>query len=94
MAEKKGVSHKSELHRLNRIEGQIRGIAKMVEDQRYCIDILTQIQAVKSALGSLETKLVEGHLGHCVQKAVTSKNKSEAAQMMKEIGTLIKKITK
>lgn len=54
------------LRRLSRIEGQVRGIARMVEDEKYCIDILTQISAVNAALHRVSLGLVEGHIAHCV----------------------------
>lgn len=56
--------------RLRRIEGQVRGIAKMIEDDKYCIDVLTQISAVNSALQSVALGLLDEHLGHCVAAAV------------------------
>ena len=59
------------LQRLKRIEGQVRGLHRMVDEEQYCIDILTQVSAVKSALQSVSVGLVEDHLGHCVQDAVT-----------------------
>jgi DNA-binding FrmR family transcriptional regulator len=58
------------LKRLRRIEGQVRGLQKMVEDDKYCIDILTQVSAVTSALQSVALGLLEDHLGHCVTQAV------------------------
>jgi DNA-binding FrmR family transcriptional regulator len=58
--------------RLNRIEGQIRGIGKMIDDDRYCIDVLTQVSAVQSALDALALRLLEHHLHGCVQQAVKS----------------------
>ncbi len=58
--------------RLNRIEGQVRGIGKMIEDDRYCIDVLTQVSAVQSALDALALQLLEHHLHGCVQHAVKS----------------------
>jgi DNA-binding FrmR family transcriptional regulator len=64
--------------RLNRIEGQIRGIARMIEDDRYCIDILTQVSAVQSALDALARKLLEHHLHGCVAQAVASGNGADA----------------
>lgn len=57
------------LARLKRVEGQIRGIAKMVEDDRYCIDILTQVSAATSALQSVALGLLDEHMGHCVVEA-------------------------
>jgi DNA-binding FrmR family transcriptional regulator len=56
--------------RLRRIEGQVRGVAKMIEDDKYCIDILTQISAINSALQSVALGLLDEHLGHCVSQAV------------------------
>ncbi|OBI45993.1 CopY family transcriptional regulator [Mycobacterium kyorinense] len=56
--------------RLRRIEGQVRGIAKMIDDDKYCIDVLTQISAVNSALRSVALNLLNEHLGHCVSRAV------------------------
>lgn len=91
---KKGVEHTDQLNRLNRIGGQIRGIGSMIEEQRYCIDILTQIRAVKSALSSLESRIIEDHLSHCVHHAIESKNRKEADKMIKEIQDLLKKTMK
>jgi len=59
------------LRRLRRIEGQIRGLAKMVDEDKYCIDILTQVSAATKALQSVALGLMEDHLGHCVAEAVT-----------------------
>lgn len=56
--------------RLRRIEGQVRGIAKMIDEDKYCIDVLTQISAVNSALQSVALGLLDEHLGHCVSQAV------------------------
>jgi DNA-binding FrmR family transcriptional regulator len=58
------------LKRLRRVEGQVRGLEKMVEDDKYCIDILTQVSAVTRALQSVALGLLEDHLGHCVTQAV------------------------
>lgn len=60
------------IKRLNRIEGQVRGINRMVETDRYCVDILTQITAVKSALDSLAMQLLESHASGCVKQAIES----------------------
>jgi len=56
--------------RLSRIEGQVRGVARMIEDERYCIDILNQIQAIKSALKKVEQQLLKEHAAHCVAHAI------------------------
>ncbi len=60
------------LRRLRRIEGQVRGLAAMVEDDRYCIDVLTQVSAVTSALRSVSLQLLDEHMAHCVRAAVDS----------------------
>ena len=66
------------LKRLNRIEGQARGIAKMVDEDRYCVDVLTQISAIQSALDALAIQLLENHTNGCVRAAIKSGN-GEAA---------------
>ncbi|MBI2959490.1 MAG: metal-sensitive transcriptional regulator [Betaproteobacteria bacterium] len=60
------------LKRLNRIEGQVRGVAKMVEEDRYCVDVVTQIAAIQSALDSLAMRLLENHTKGCVRAAIKS----------------------
>lgn len=88
---KKGTEHTSHLPRIRRIEGQIRGISKMVEEERYCVDILTQFKAVRSALKSLEGKILEEHLNHCVHKAISVGNEKESKKMVDELLLLVKK---
>lgn len=90
MAKRKGTSHQDQLTRLNRIEGQVRGIASMIDDQRYCIDILTQIKAIKRALSAVESNIIEEHLNHCVHRAIDSRDRNEAGEMMEEIKNLLK----
>lgn len=63
---------KALLSRLNRIEGQVRGVARMVEDDRYCVDVLTQLSAIKAAVDALALQLLEDHAKGCVQNAVRS----------------------
>ncbi len=58
--------------RLSRIEGQVRGISKMVADGRYCIDVLTQVRAARAALAKVETAMLKDHLGHCIEGAIAS----------------------
>jgi DNA-binding FrmR family transcriptional regulator len=74
------------LNRLNRIEGQVRGITRMVEEERYCIDVLTQIQAVRAALARVETEMLKNHLHHCIEGAIVSGNANE---QRKKAGELI-----
>ena len=63
-------SHKKQLPSLKRIEGQIRGISKMIEEDRYCIDILNQIKAVRNALSTVEGKVLKSHLRSCIKAAL------------------------
>ncbi len=72
-------------NRLSRIEGQVRGIAKMVDEDRYCIDILTQLQAVRSALARVETELLNQHLHHCVEGALTGEDPEDKRQKVSEL---------
>ena len=69
------------LSRLRRIEGQVRGLQRMVEEDKYCIDILTQVSAVTRALQSVALGLMEDHLGHCVTQAVTEGGDVAAAKV-------------
>ena len=72
--------------RLNRIEGQVRGLTKMVDEDRYCIDIVTQIAAVRAALSRVEEELLRGHVASCVEHAIKSGDK---ADQRKKIGELM-----
>ena len=74
------------LNRLNRIEGQVRGVARMIEEERYCVDILTQIQAIRAALTRVESELLKGHLNHCIESAIVS---GDAAEQRRKAGELI-----
>src|SRR5436309_7305681 len=73
------------LRRLRRIEGQVRGLARMVEADRYCIDIVTQISAVRVALRRVEEAILHDHVGHCVAGAIASGNKSEQRKKVAEL---------
>jgi DNA-binding FrmR family transcriptional regulator len=73
------------LKNLNRVEGQIRGIGKMVEEERYCIEIVTQIAAAKAALARIESDLLRQHLSHCVHRAMNSRNASEQQKVIDEL---------
>ena len=73
------------LKRLKRIEGQIRGLAGMVEDDRYCIDIVTQLSAVRAALRRAEEEILADHAAHCVEHAITSGNKAEQRRKVTEL---------
>ncbi len=74
------------LERLSRIEGQVRGIARMIESGRYCIDIMTQIAAVQAALRKVEGELLKSHVSHCVEHAIAS---GDAAGQRQKVAELI-----
>ncbi|GAA2099205.1 metal-sensitive transcriptional regulator [Actinomadura alba] len=78
--------------RLRRIEGQVRGIERMVEDDRYCIDVLTQISAIQAALDKVALGLLDGHVRHCVQEG-TEAGKSEemTTELMASVGRLLRR---
>jgi len=71
--------------RLNRIEGQVRGIARMVDDDRYCIDVMTQLSAVRAALRRVEEEVLRDHLSHCVEHAIASGDRADQRQKIAEL---------
>jgi DNA-binding FrmR family transcriptional regulator len=73
------------LMRLGRIEGQVRGLARMVEDERYCIDIVTQIAAVRAALRRVEEEILRDHVAHCVEHAIASGDKADQRRKVSEL---------
>jgi DNA-binding FrmR family transcriptional regulator len=73
------------LKRLNRIEGQVRGLFRMVEEDRYCIDVVTQISAVRAALRRAEEEILRDHVSHCVEHAITSGDKRDQRKKISEI---------
>ena len=74
---------------LKRIEGQVRGVSRMVEEDRYCIDIVTQIGAVRAALRRLEEEILRDHVGHCVEHAIASGNKADQRRKIEELMAVI-----
>ena len=79
------------IQRLSRIQGQVGGIARMIEGDRYCIDILTQIQAIKAALRKVEDELLKSHSHHCVADAIKSGNAKDARAKFEELVDLFSK---
>ena len=79
------------LNRLKRIEGQVRGVARMVEDDRYCIDVMTQLRAVRAALSRVESELLKGHLGHCIEGAIVSGDAGEQRRKAAELIELLER---
>jgi len=71
--------------RLSRVEGQVRGLARMVEQDRYCIDIVTQLSAVRAALGRVEEEILRDHVAHCVEGAIRSGNAAERRRKVSEL---------
>ena len=91
---KKHPSHQDNLVALRRIEGQVRGVQRMIENGEYCIDILNQIYAIKGALGRVEEKILIKHFQHCVTEAVKVNSKKEKQQKLDEILKLIQQTRK
>ena len=79
------TTHEENLDRLARAEGQVRGIRKMIEDGAYCIDIITQIQAVQSALGAIGKRVLRKHIDHCVADAMRSRSEKAAEDKIEEL---------
>jgi DNA-binding FrmR family transcriptional regulator len=79
----------SALKRLKRIEGQVRGLGRMVEDDRYCIDIVTQISAVRAALRRAEEEILRDHVAHCVEGAIASGNQAQQRRKIAELMEVI-----
>lgn len=77
------------LKRLSRIEGQVRGLSRMIGDDRYCIDIITQIAAVRAALRRAEEEILQDHVAHCVENAIASGNRAEQRRKIVELMNVI-----
>jgi len=80
--------------RLHRIEGQVRGIERMVDEDRYCIDILTQVSAVSTALDALAFQILDSHVNHCVAGAISSGNEREAGTKTQELLEAVQRFAK
>jgi DNA-binding FrmR family transcriptional regulator len=77
--------------RLRRIEGQVRGIQRMVDEDRYCIDILTQISAIQAALDKVSLALLDDHARHCVMGATPDDQPEKTAELMAAVGRLMRR---
>ena len=84
----------SALKRLKRIEGQVRGLARMVETDRYCIDIVTQISAVRAALRAAEQEILSDHVANCVEHAISSGNKADQRRKLAELMDVLSRATR
>lgn len=85
---------KSVSARLKRIEGQVGGLLRMITDDRYCIDVLTQIAAVRAALHKVEEQILRDHVAHCVSNAFASGNPSDQRQKVEELVETVGRMTK
>lgn len=83
--------HHDDLPRLNRIGGQIAGVKKMIEEHRYCPEILTQLRAVRSAIKGLEASILERHLSHCVATGLSAKDSKEIKEKIDELKDLFRR---
>lgn len=83
--------HRAQVNRLRRVEGQVRGIAVMIEQGRYCVDILTQLQAARAALARVEREVLDAHLSACVADAVASGDAVAQAAKLSELTALLKR---
>ena len=82
----------STIKRLNRIEGQVRGVARMIEEERYCMDVLHQIQAVKAALSKVEDAVLSSHAASCVEEAIASGDVADQREKFSELVELFAKV--
>ena len=85
MASMRKEAKATSLKRLKRIEGQVRGLTRMVDQDRYCIDVVTQIGAVRAALRKVEEEVLRDHVGHCVEGAIASGNKGQQRRKISEL---------
>lgn len=79
------ANHSDQVGRLRRIEGQVKGILRMVEEERYCMDILTQLRAARAALGKVEEQVLREHVEHCVVQAVQGEDPMERQAKIDEL---------
>jgi DNA-binding FrmR family transcriptional regulator len=79
------MDHSAQIVRLNRIEGQIRGISKMIQEERYCVDILTQIRSASNALAKVQENIFKGHLESCVKDSLTGDDPRDREAKVNEI---------
>jgi CsoR family transcriptional regulator, copper-sensing transcriptional repressor len=89
-----GYARGAIVKRLRRIEGQVRGLERMVEEDRYCIDVLTQISAVSTALDSVALKVLEDHVNHCVSGALASGDPEAAAEKTEELLAAVQRFSR
>jgi len=86
-----GTSHLDDLPRVNRIVGQVSGVKKMIEEQRGCTDILTQLRAIRSAIKGLEANILERHLGHCLNAGLSAGDQAAVKRQIDELKEVFKR---
>ena len=86
------MDHGNQLPRLSKIEGQIKGIKKMIEEKRYCMDILIQIKSVTSALSKVRNNILKEHMQHCVKESLLSDSESDAQDKINELAEYLNKM--
>lgn len=79
------------LNRLSRIEGQVRGVARMIEEERYCIDVLTQLRAARAALSRVETEMLKDHLAHCIEATIAGGDAADQRRKASELIELLER---
>lgn len=87
----KHPDHSKEINRIKRIQGQLEGVQRMIQENRYCPEILIQTKAIASAIRSLETTILERHLNHCVKSAISSKDEAKTQKQVDELLDIFKK---
>lgn len=85
-------NHESQLTRLNKIEGQLKGIRRMIEERRYCVDIIDQIKAVGGALDQVQMGVLEKHVHHCVRESVEAGDSAQLEEKVEELVRVLGKI--
>lgn len=88
------MDNESTIRRLKTVEGHLRGVIRMVEEDTYCIDVIKQIQAIEAALNKVSTQILEGHLNSCVTTAIQGNDKKERERVLKEITEVFEMSTK
>jgi CsoR family transcriptional regulator, copper-sensing transcriptional repressor len=90
----KGTSHLKQIPQMKKIEGQVRGIIKMIEEERYCIDILHQFKAVQSALNTVELKILKSHVEGCLKDSIKCKDSDRTQELIDEVMDIVTKVKK
>lgn len=88
------MENEATIRRLKTVEGHLRGVIRMVQEDAYCIDVIRQIQAIESALNKVSTQILEGHLNSCVTTAIQGNDKKERERVLKEITEVFEMSTK